>query len=82
MIDSDPTDLTCIDSTLHYICDESKRNGVTPIVTFDLPLWWKAFTVIESEPENSQLKTIVLQLGSFHTSMSFLGSIGHLMFGS
>ena len=31
---------------------------------------------------NSSLSKIILQLGPFHTEMSFLGSIGHLMKGS
>ena len=35
--------------------------------------------IIESEPPNSGLRQVVLRLGSFHTEMSFLGSIGHLM---
>ena len=35
--------------------------------------------IIESEPPNSDLRLVVLRLGSFHTEMSFIGSIGHLM---
>ena len=35
--------------------------------------------VIESEPANSYLRQVVLRLGSFHTDMSFIGSIGHLI---
>ena len=35
--------------------------------------------IIESKPEESDLRGIVLRLGGFHTEMSFLGSIGHLM---
>ena len=35
--------------------------------------------IVESEPEESDLRGIVLRLGGFHTEMSFLGSIGHLM---
>ena len=35
--------------------------------------------IIDTEPVRSDLKNIVLHLGSFHLDMSFLGSIGHLM---
>ena len=35
--------------------------------------------VIESEPADSDLRQVVLRLGSFHTEMSFIGSIGHLI---
>ena len=59
-----------------------KRYGTTPILTFDQPLWWKAITIVENEPEGSDLKKFVLRIGVFHLQMSFLGSIGHLMAGS
>ena len=52
---------------------------MTPIITFDQPLWWKALMIIESEPVDSDLRQVVLRLGSFHTEMSFIVSIGHLM---
>ena len=42
-------------------------------------MWWKVLMIIESEPANSDLHQVVLRLGSFHTEMSFIGSIGHLM---
>ena len=32
-----------------------------------------------NEPVGSKLRSIVLRLGGFHTEMSFLGCIGHLM---
>ena len=49
------------------------RHGVTQILTFDQPLWWKALMIVESEPKGSDLRRIVLHLGSFHTEMNFLG---------
>jgi hypothetical protein len=82
MIDMNPGDLTCIHSTLLYVSSHAKCYGVTPIVTFDQPLWWKALTIIESMPDDSELRGIELRLGGFHTQMSFLGSIGHTMAGS
>ena len=82
MIDMDPGDLTCINSTLTFIAEQASRYGVTPIVTFDQPLWWKALTLIQDEPRGSKLKSIVLRLGGLHMEMSFLGCIGYLMSGS
>ena len=35
--------------------------------------------MIVTEPVGSNLRDIVLRLGGFHTEMSFLGCIGHLM---
>ncbi|KAK6171638.1 hypothetical protein SNE40_018084 [Patella caerulea] len=75
----DPTNLSCVYSTLSFIADECNRHGCTPVITFDQPLWWKARTIINNESSDSKLKRIVLHLGGFHTAMSFLGSIGHVM---
>ena len=82
MIDLSPNDVTCIYSTLVFICDQAKRHSVTPVITFDQPLYIKAQAIISSEGPDSIIKSVVLQLGNFHTQMSFLGSMGHLMSGS
>ena len=74
--------MTCLNSTLLYISSHAKHYGVTPIVTFDQPLWWKALTIQEGGPDDSDIQSIVLRLGGFHTEMSFLGSIGHVMAGT
>ena len=79
MIDLDPNNMTCIFSTLNYVCDQAKVYNVTPVVTFDQPLFWKALLIIESEPSWSVLKTVVLRLGGLHMEMSFLGCVGHFM---
>jgi len=55
---------------------------VTPVITFDQRLFWKALWIIESEQSWSALKKIVLRLKGLHTEMSFLGCVGHLMAGS
>ena len=55
---------------------------VKPVITFDQPLLWKSLQVIEGQPENSPLRSIVLRLGGLHTETSFIGSIGNLMSGS
>ena len=44
--------------------------------TFDQPIWWVARQVKNQEKD---LSDIVLNLGAFHTNMSFLGTIGHIM---
>ena len=54
-------------------------------VTFDLPLFMKAFGIIASiDPANDpyNLRSIILRLGGFHLLMSFLGAIGNIMTGS
>ena len=82
MIDMNSSDLSCINSTLHFVCEQSVKYNVAPVVTFDQPLFWKATTIINGSSGTSPLRKIVLRLGGFHTEMSFLGSIGHLMMGS
>lgn len=82
MIDLDPSDKTCIYSTLLFVSEQAKRYHVTLVITFDQPLWLKALMIVRSEPQDSELKSIVLRLGELHTEMSFLACIGHIMAGS
>ena len=82
MIDLDPTDPSCIYTTMKFVSSQARRYDATPILTFDQPLYWKALTIIQPQPDSSVLKGMVLRLGGFHMQMSFLGSIGHLMAGS
>ena len=78
MIDLDPGDTSCIYSTLHFVTAQAKRYDVTPVLTFDQPLYWKAIMIIRSQPDDSDM-CMVLRLGGFHMQMSSLGSIRHLM---
>jgi len=71
MIDLDPGDMTCIYSTLVFISEQARRYHFTPVVTFDQPLWWKALMIVQNEPQESALKSIVLRLGGLHIEMSF-----------
>ncbi len=64
MIDMNPNDVTCVYSTLKFIEDHAFRHDVTPIVTFDQPLWWKASMIIVTEPAESSLRKVVLQLAT------------------
>jgi hypothetical protein len=78
IIDLSPSDASCIYSTLLFVIEQSKRMNIgTPCVTFDQPLYLKAFDVAKSENLH-----VVLRLGGFHTVMSYLGSIGKVMRGS
>ena len=82
MIDLDPCDPSCIYTTMKFVSSQARRYDATPILTFDQPLYWKALTIIQSQPDESDLKGMVHRLGGFHMQMSFLDSIGHLMAGS
>ena len=81
MIDEKSSDYSCIYTTMMFIAQQSKKYGKTPLLTFDQPLYWKAVE-IQTQEKDSIINDIVLILGSFHTLMSFLGSIGHLMTGT
>ena len=45
-------------------------------------LWWKATEVVDNEPPDCVPRSIVLQVGGFHTEMSFLVCTGRLAAGS
>nr|XP_047122386.1 uncharacterized protein LOC124805886 [Hydra vulgaris] len=77
IININPLDKNCIYSALILVKNQAKALGVPPSVTFEQPLWIKAFEIA-----NSQNLGIVVRLGGFHTLISFLGSIGTIMKGS
>ena len=82
MIDMYPGDKTCILSTLEFICKLASKHNISPVVTFDQPLFWKASQIVNEVEDNDRIKDVVLLLGSFHTLMNLLGAIGTLMDGS
>ena len=82
MLDLNPGDMSCVYSALEFIASQAQKNNVAPIMTFDQPFYLKALTVISSEHADSDLKSIILRLGTFHLQMSFLGAIGYLTAGS
>ncbi|XP_036361935.1 uncharacterized protein LOC118764887 [Octopus sinensis] len=82
MVDMNPNDMICDNSTSHFVAEHAKLYGATPVLIFDHPLWFKETTVVESPEENSDLHPIVLRLGVFHTLISFLSSTGYLMRGT
>ena len=78
IIDLNPSDETCIYSTLNYVQTQARKLNIpSPCITFDQPLWIKAVEIIMAKS-----MTIVCRLGGFHTMMSFMGSIGTMMKGS
>lgn len=79
IIDLQPSDMTCILSTLKFLSDLGREQNVIPVITFDQPLFWKASKVIQQYVE---LNHICLLLGAFHTVMNLLGAIGSIMSGS
>ena len=71
IIDLQSTNLTCIYSTLLFIQNQAdKLNILTPAITFDQPLMFKA-----SRIKAEKKLDIVCQFGRFHILMSFAGSI-------
>ena len=82
MIDQKSTDVSCIASTLTFICNQASDYNKTPVVTFNQPLYWKTMKIQASLQPDNPIRKCVIRLGDFHTSMSFLGAIGHLMEGS
>ena len=39
MIDLSASDDSCINSTLSYLSSQASKQGCTPVITFDQPLW-------------------------------------------
>ena len=62
IIDLNPSNKSCIYSTLLYIKEQAAHlNIITPCITFDQPLWLKAVGIIEAKQMG-----IVCRLGGFH----------------
>ena len=78
ILDLNPSDETCIYSTLLFVIKEGQKIRIlTPCITFDQPLWLKVMGVIKEKDLN-----IACHLARFHMLMNFLGSIGKLRVGS
>jgi len=82
IIDMYSGDKSCIFSTLQYLCKIADDHKSPAVVTFDQPLYWKAFQIKHEVPADSPVRDVVLLLGCFHTLMNLLGAIGTLMDGS
>ena len=72
------TDMTSLYSLIVFVTKMSEKfNTPAPTITFDQPLYVKAYEIVATKKLN-----IFVRLGGFHQLMSFLGSIGCLMEGS
>ncbi|KAK3927182.1 Protein asteroid-like protein 1 [Frankliniella fusca] len=74
------TDPNAINTALCYAAaDAKKRHQDGCFVTFDQPLYMKAMKIVTADPS---LGGVVVRLGGFHLTMSFIGAIAHIMSGS
>ena len=62
-----------------FVSTLAKKYSVTPILTFDQPLYWKAMQLQCTHADSHLIQACVLILGGFHMCMSFFGVIRHLM---
>ena len=79
IINLNPSNESCIYSTLLFVEQQAQQLNIpTPCITFDQPLFIKAFEISKAKSMN-----IVIRLGGFHLlMMSFLGGIGTIIGGS
>ena len=82
IIDWYPGNKTCILSTLQIISKLANKQNITPVVTFDQSLFWKASQVQYEVSDRHSIQDVVLLLGIFHTFMNLLGATGTLVDGS
>ena len=48
MINLNQSDESCVYTTLHFVYMEAHKNIITPFLTSDQPLYWKAMTLIQN----------------------------------
>ena len=79
IINLNPSNESCKYSTLVFVEQLAQQLNIpTPCITFDQPLFIKAFEISKAKSMN-----IVIRLGGFHLlMMSFLGGIGTIIGGS
>ena len=70
MIDINSTDPVCILSTMHVVAEQFSKYNMTPVLTFDQPLYWASVSK-EQHNESCTLKKMALRIVDFHQIMSF-----------
>jgi hypothetical protein len=73
-----PSDPSTFYTALCYtqnICDKNDISFCP--VTFDQPLYIKSVEILEHH--KSELKSLFIKIGGFHTNMSFMGAVGNIM---
>ena len=69
-----------LQKTLHYSSQAAKCDETT-VITFDQPLYWKALTIIRSQPTDNALKDVgggprvVVSTAAFHARVRFPVSV-------
>jgi len=76
MIDMDPGNMSCVYSTLQFVSSLAMQYNVTPVLTFDQPLWWKSMVIIDSEPTDSQYKRCTCRKHGLECSVACGGCKG------
>ena len=66
MIKHNPSDISCVYSTLMHANERASRAGKTLVITFDQPLYWNAKCIVE-KPATSALRNAIVVRGGFHT---------------
>ena len=46
MIDEKSSDYSCIYTTMMFVDAQARKHGKIPLLTFDRPLYWKAFEIL------------------------------------
>lgn len=76
-IDLKSEDYSALYTTLIDCINKGREKGMTAIIYFDQPLWFKAMKI-----KKSLDLPVVVMLGDFHKVFSFLSAIGYIMKGS
>ena len=72
LINYNPSEVSCIYTTLLFICEQASLQYVTPVVTFNQSLYYKAVTIAAAEPSNSPIRNMIIMIGGLHIRMSYL----------
>ena len=80
IIDLSASNMNCIYSTLRYTNKIACSINQPHIIAFDQPLHYKSSFIVDTK--KSEFSNTVVLLGSYHTTMNFLGAIGYIMDGS
>ena len=55
-----------------FTSSQARKYFVDTILTLDHPLYWKGMEIKTHEEQKDSFRDLVLILGAFHTTMSFL----------
>ena len=58
MIGMDPSDMSCIYSTLKFVAKRCDKLSVTPVIIFDQSLYFTALTIVVNETIYSDFKRV------------------------